>query len=179
MNARWMCEGIRADNRFIWLHHHPHFFWNQTANRVKLMRLNICIKPQRTVLTHHHHDFFKARVARAFANAVDSTFYLTRTIRSSSNRISRCQAQIIMTMRWNSRFMNVRNIIYEVFYQFTVHIRQAIACCIRNIHHRCTCFDDSFYNPRQIFRVGTPCIFAEKLYVFNLFFSVFCSSDGA
>ena len=82
MNTGFMREGVVADDRLIRLNLNARNRGEQAARRIDFLRVHAFVSsPSNSSLRvfDRHHDFFKARIARAFADSVHRAFDLTRS----------------------------------------------------------------------------------------------------
>ena len=91
-----------------------------------------------------HHNFFERCIARAFANAVDGHFSLTRARLNSSQRIRGCHAEIIMAMHRNGNaIVHAGRVPDNTIDQFEIFIGRGVANRVGNVK-RCRARLDRF-----------------------------------
>ena len=115
----------------------------------------------------NHRDFFESSISRTFADTIDCHLYLTCPIQNTRYCISCCHSQIVMTVGRNDCVIDAIYMVNQIFNLSTIFWRQTIACRIRYIHHRSSCFNNRFYHTCQIFIVRTPCILCIKLHIIH------------
>ena len=81
-----------------------------------------------------------------------------------------------MTVSRDNCFVYSVNMLHQVFDFCTIFIRQTIACGIRNVHHRSSSLNHSFYYACQIFIVRTSGIFSVKFHIVNVTSCIFHGS---
>ena len=72
------------------------------------------------MLFDDHHHFFQGGITGSFTKSVDGTFYLAGPGDNAGNGIGGCQAEVIMAMTGNNRFVNIADVINEIGNFFTV-----------------------------------------------------------
>ena len=106
----------------------------KAAYRIQFLCFDTGIKSKFVMLLNDHHHFFQRSIAGSFAKAVDGTFNLPCTGYDAGNGIGCCKSKIIMTMTGDDSFIYVGNVIDQAGDFFTILVRQAITCCIRDIY---------------------------------------------
>ena len=116
---------------------------------------------------NNHCYLFKGRISRTFTDTVDGNLYLAGTIQNTCHRVGSSHSQIIMTVGRNDCILNTCYMIYQIFDFRAILGRQAVTCCIRNIHYCSTSLNNRFNHTSQIFIIRTSCILCIKLYIIH------------
>ena len=178
MNSAGMGKGVSAHNGLVRLHRHVHQRTDHATCSMYLARIDIGLDVQVVVAFQNHSHFFFARIAGAFAYAVDGNFHLPCTIEHTFERARRRHAQVVVAMRGDNCTVDTVNILHEITDFGSVFARQAIACGVGYIHDGGTGLDDSFHHTRQIFIVGASGILCVEFHILHIAFGILHGSHG-
>ena len=182
MDTWRVCESVTSNDCFIGLYRHIHQAGYHTAGRINLLRIDIGLNIYFVMALNNHGDFFESSISCTFANTVDGNFHLTRTVQNTGYRIGSSHTQVIMTVSRKYGIINAVYMVNQVFYLGAIFWRQAVTCCIRDIHYGSSRFDDSFYHTCQIFVIRTACVFCIKFHIVyktaGIFHSSYCTFDN-
>src|SRR5271157_1315051 len=91
MNARLMCEGVRADNRLVGLDNDARVIADELADTRYLCGVNVRIQSKDGMTRLERHDnLFERGISRAFTNPVDGDFCLPRASTDASQCVGCC-----------------------------------------------------------------------------------------
>ena len=99
MNACFMCKGVRTNDGFIRLNNNTCVIADKLGNARELRCFDASFQTKdRVARLQCHHYFFERGVARAFTDAVDGHFSLTRARANARQRVGGGESQVIVAM---------------------------------------------------------------------------------
>ena len=99
MNARFMCESVRADNRLIGLDNDACVIADELADAGDLCGINVRVQSENRMTSFERHDhLFERCISRAFTNPVDGHFRLLCARTNASQSIGCCHSEIVVAM---------------------------------------------------------------------------------
>jgi len=100
VDARLVRERVRAYDGFIGRYIDTGDLRQKLAGGIQFVEMDIRLNAEGGLTNvQHDSDFLKRRIARAFADAIDRQFELTRTGADRGQGIRHAQAQIVVAMR--------------------------------------------------------------------------------
>ena len=176
MDTGRVCKSIPSDNRLIRLYRHIHQTGYHAACRINLLGIDICLNIDFVMTLDNHSDFFECSVTGTFTDTVNCNFHLTGTVQDTCYSVCSCHTQIVVAMSRDNCIINTVYMVNQVFNLGTIFRRQTVTGRIRNVHHRSTGFNNSFYHTCQIFIIRTACIFCIKFHIIHKTTRIFYSS---
>ena len=173
-----MCKGVCADYCFVWLNRIAGNSRYQFGYRHDLRGIDAGFQAEQ-IMAHfqRHHDFFKAGIARAFAQAVDSTFHLAHTCLNGSQRVGNSHTQVVVAVGRPDYFIAVRHAFDDVADTLVPYGRDGVADGIGNIDGSRTCFDNRRKDFGEEVQIRTHGVFSGKFYIVSVFFGDFHRFD--
>ena len=115
---------------------------------------------------HGHHDFFKRAVARAFAQAVNRAFDLTRSaLLDAGQGIGHRHTEVVVAVHGPDGLIGIGNVLAEVSDKGTVTFGHGVTHRIGNIDGRGTGVNHGFADAVEKFRIRAVAVFSGKFNV--------------
>ena len=166
MNAGFMGEGIRADNRLVRLHREAGDAGNHFRGADDLRGVDPRVAAEHVLAgAHRHHDFFQRGIARPLAQAVDRAFDLTRAGLDGGQGVGHGEAEIVMTMHRPHDLIRIGYALDQLGDAFGKLAGQVVADGVRNIDHRGAFLDHRLNDAAEEVQLGTSGVLAGKLHI--------------
>ena len=114
-----------------------------------------------------HHQFFKGCVASPFANAIDGAFELASAAFHGLEKVGNSQAQVIVTMHRQHRFIDVGHVLIDAGNQSTKFRRGGVSDRIGDIDGAGTCCNRGLDHLVQELRIAATRVFTRELHVIH------------
>ena len=130
-------------------------------------------------MTHfqRHHDFFKAGIARTFAQAVDGAFHLAHACLNSGQRVGNRHTQVVVAVGRPDYFIAVGHAFDDVADTLVPHGRDGVADSIGNIDGSRARFDNRRKDLGEEVQIRTHGVFGGKFHIVSVFFGDFYRFD--
>ena len=165
MDARLVGEGIRADDRLVYLDGDPGQRADQAAGRHQALLLDA--GPGAPELfgsgSKRHDNFFEGGVAGALADAIHRDFDLARTGANRRQRIGGAQSEVIVAMHRNNAVLDPSTFARQVLDQADELTRRGVTDGIWHVERRGAGLDRRPENLDQVIGIRPGCILAGEL----------------
>lgn len=146
-----MGEGAGADDGFVGRDRHVADLADGLAGAPDFMMINVGVHVHDVFAHFDRHDhFFQRAVASAFADTVHRAFYLARTGVDRGEGVTDGDAQVIMGVDGNNRFVDIRHAIIQAADNVGVFERHGVADGVRDINGGGASVDRRFDDASQI-----------------------------
>ena len=173
MNTGGVREGASADNRFVSRNGHVANLADGLAGAPDFVVIDAGVHVHDVFAHFDRHDhFFQRTVARAFADTVHRTFYLTRTGVDGGDGITHGQTQIIVGVDGDNCLINIEYAIVQSGNDVGELKRHGVADGVRDVDGFRTRVDGGFHDARQVFDWRTARILTGE---FNVIGVVACA----
>ena len=108
-------------------------------------------------------DFFKGCISCPLSDSVDRPFDLIGSVFDRCQGVGRRHPQVVMTMGGELDSVDIRNILPDIFEDFSVLLRRDIADRIGKVDDGCSCIDDFLHDPDKEIKIGTASILCRPL----------------
>ena len=173
MDARFMSEGVLADDGFVRLHYYAREPGHHFTGIVYLLGNNIgATIPEIFPYLERHNDFFQRSIAGPLADAVNGALHLPRSVLDSAEGVSHRQSQIIVTVNADYCLIDVTDPPHQFGNLGAEFVRHCVTCRVRNIYRCGASIDDSFCYFRKISDICSAGILGREFHIVSECFRI-------
>src|SRR6266542_2972922 len=169
VDAGFVRERVRADDRLVRLHREPGDAGDELRRRNDLCRVDPR-RARKDVLARldGHYDLFERRIACALAQAIDRALDLPRAVHHRGKRVGDRHAQVIVTVHGPYGLVRVWNTLAQGLDQRSELPRHRVADGVRDVDGRRAGVNRRFDETAQEVRLRPARIFGRKLDVLRV-----------
>ena len=173
MDARFVREGVAADDGFVALHLNAGHVRDEAAGGDQTLCLDVGadvieVMPR----AQRHDDFFQRAVAGALADAIDRAFDLARAVFDAGQAVGHGQAEIVVAVNADHGLIDVGHAFFERANDIAVLRRRGVANRVGNVDGGGAGRDGGFDDLAEEIDFGAGGVFGRE-------FDVVAIADGA
>ena len=168
VNARFMGEGVNANNLFFCLHLYAGEVGHQFARAEELFGVNTRVRGKMIGAGSQRHDnLFQRGIPGAFAQTIQDAINLTNACPNSGLRIGHCQPEIIMAVDLADDVGRRCRSVNDCFAEIPELVGHRIADGVGYVKRSSSAFDCKFKNFDEEINVLSACVFSGKFNIFH------------